>query len=118
MSESKLIKKLIIEASKQGDRLFRNNCGAYQDDTGRWIRYGVASPGGSDLIGWRSVIITPGMVGKKIAIFSALEVKMGHTKVTDNQQAFVDTVNKAGGVGIIVRSEDGENFTIERGEGF
>ena len=31
--------------------------------------------GSSDLIGWKTVLITPEMVGQKIAVFTALEIK-------------------------------------------
>lgn len=84
--------------------LFRNNSGAYQDKTGRWIHYGVGSPGGSDLIGWHTVEITPDMVGKRVAVFTAIEVKKPTGKVTDAQQNFVDQVQKAGGIAGICRS--------------
>ena len=85
--------------------LFRNNSGAYQDTkTGRWIHYGVGSPGGSDLIGWHTVEITPDMVGKRIAVFVAIEVKKPTGKVTDAQQNFVDQVHSAGGISGICRS--------------
>lgn len=118
MSEAPIIGKLMLAATKEGGRLFRNNCGTLLDVNGRPVKFGVANPGGSDLIGWRSVIVTPEMVGKKIAIFTAREVKIGRTKVTTNQQAFIDAVNAAGGDARIVRADNGGDFTIEQGAGF
>lgn len=61
--------------------------------------------GSSDIIGWMSVLITPGMVGKKTAVFLALEVKK-NTKATSEQLNFVDRVRAAGGIAGIVHSED------------
>lgn len=118
MSESKAIGLIMLGASREGGRLFRNNCGTLINDRGRPVTFGVANPGGSDLIGWQSVIVTPEMVGKKIAIFTAREIKMGRTKVTANQQAFIDAVNAAGGDAKIIRADNGGNFTIEQGAGF
>lgn len=89
-----------------GLRLFRNNCGALHDHTGRLVRYGLANPGGSDLIGWRTVTITPDMVGQRVAIFTALEVKApgGTHRVTAEQRNFLNTVEAAGGVAGVARS--------------
>ena len=55
-----------------------------------------------DLIGWKQIVITPDMVGKTIAIFTALEVKYGSTRTTEEQQNFIDQVNKSGGYGKII----------------
>lgn len=102
--ESVLSSKIAIKSSAIGWRLFRNNCGAYK--RGRhFIRYGVASPGGSDRIGWRSLTITPEMVGQRIAQFVAVEIKVDEP-VTESQHRFIDVVNSSGGLGIIARSED------------
>ena len=85
--------------------LFRNNSGAYQcPKTGRWIHYGVGSPGGADLIGWHTLTITPDMVGKRVAVFTAIECKSATGKPTEAQQNFIDQVNKAGGISGICRS--------------
>ena len=60
--------------SMLGLRMFRNTVGACATAAGGWIQYGL-SIGSSDLIGWRSVEVTPEMVGKRVAIFAAVEVK-------------------------------------------
>ena len=44
-------------------QLFRNNVGVVQLENGGMIRYGVGGPGGSDFIGYKTLIITPSMVG-------------------------------------------------------
>ena len=76
-------------------RLFRNNTGALLDMQGRLVKFGLCK-GSSDLIGFRSITITPDMVGQKIAIFSAIEVK-DKGKATVDQMNFINIVQKAGG---------------------
>lgn len=86
-------------------RLWRNNSGKLPDPrTGRWVQFGVASPGGSDLIGYRTVTITPDMVGHQIAVFTAIEIKTATGRPTPAQQHFIDHIRKAGGIAAIVRS--------------
>ena len=83
-------------------RLWRNNTGALKDQRGQLVRYGLC-PGSSDLIGFRTVVITPDMVGQRVAIFAAVEVK-DRGRVTDQQQAFLNLVQQAGGIAGVARS--------------
>lgn len=109
MKESNIQQDVRLTLSKGGVVTFRNNQGAYEDDQGRWVKYGVCNPGGSDLIGWKATVVTPDMVGKPIAIFAAVEVKTTRGRVSEAQQNFIDQVNKAGGIAGVVRSaEDAE----------
>ncbi len=93
--------------------LFRNNIGSYArpDGAGR-VAYGVTPPGGggSDLIGWVSKVITPNMVGQRVAIFTAIEVK-SETGRTDPkrlaaQEHFIQVVADAGGLAGFARSKE------------
>lgn len=86
--------------------MFRNNQGQFQTPDGRWIRYGVCNPGGSDLIGWTPVIVTPDMVGKPVAVFTAVENKTSSGKATSAQANFIEQVRKAGGIAGVCRSGD------------
>lgn len=55
--------------------------------------------GTSDLIGWTSVVITPEMVGRRVAVFTAIETK--RTKggvVSEDQEKFITRVRQAGGI--------------------
>lgn len=106
MNEMNRLRAIMIGLSTPGVRLFRNNCGALKDADGRLIRYGVANPGGSDLIGWKSVTITPEMVGQKLAVFLAIEVKGERTRVTDQQRNFIERVRLDGGIAGVARSVD------------
>lgn len=108
MSESAALQAIRLALGRlPGLRLFRNNVGVLRDREGRPVRFGL-HPGSSDLIGWRSVTITPDMVGKQVAIFTALEVKApgGTHKVTTEQHAWIRAVEAAGGIAGIARSPD------------
>lgn len=84
-------------------RLLRNNSGAWKDKTGRWIRYGLGA-GSSDLIGWKSVVVTQEMVGRKIAVFCGLEIKRPGAGADGKQLEFIARVNDAGGCAGIAHS--------------
>lgn len=100
MTESALLAAIRLHLSRGSIRLLRNNIGALQDATGRWVHYGVANPGGSDLIGWQTIYLA----GQPFARFVAIECKVGRRKATDEQAAFIAAVQAAGGVAGVVRS--------------
>ena len=104
MREQPILKRILLACSRGKTRLWRNNVGQLQDARGQWVRYGVANPGGSDLIGWDSVVITPEMVGRRVAIFTAFEVKSKTGRIRTEQQAFIDNVKRCGGIAGVVRS--------------
>lgn len=98
--------------------LFRNNVGtAWTGDAvslkdgsvlirnPRILHAGLCK-GSSDLIGWRSITITQDMVGKAVAVFSAIEVKGKKGKATKEQLHFVNTVLTAGGYAGIAKSPE------------
>ena len=82
--------------------MFRNNTGALKDPQGRLVRYGLCK-GSSDLIGYRTVTITPDMVGQQLAVFTAIEVKDRGTP-TPEQLHFIAQVQAAGGLAGVARS--------------
>ena len=117
--ESSVQQDIQLEATKQNHRLFRNNSGSFKDQTGRQVFFGLGNISkksndeykSSDLIGFMPVIIAKEMVGKKVAIFIAAEVKRSSWKYmsTDRevaQKKFLDVVNLNGGLGIFVNSVD------------
>ena len=96
LSNEAYVQNKIRLAVGSGDvRLFRNNTGALLDMQGRLVKFGLCK-GSSDLIGFRSITITPDMVGQKIAVFSAIEVK-DKGKATVDQRNFINIINNAGG---------------------
>jgi hypothetical protein len=62
--------------------------------------------GSSDLIGWTTKVITPDMVGQRIAIFTAIEAKDGSGRADTDQAKFIRNVQAAGGIAGVARSED------------
>lgn len=114
-SEGYVQSAIRLALARLGWKLFRNNRGAFQDATGRWVRYGLANDSkkfgdkvkSSDLIGWRTIVITPDMVGKKIAQFCSIECKPeGWSYSGDEhetaQKLWIDHVNAAGGYAAFV----------------
>jgi hypothetical protein len=69
---------------------------AYTAD-GRVIKFGLC-PGSADLIGFKSVEITPDMVGKRVAIFYAVEQKKPGGKTSDGQKKWLDMCEKHGAI--------------------
>lgn len=107
-SEQYVQQKIRLEAATRGVRLWRNNSGAYQDQDGRVVRYGLGNDSAklnevfksSDLIG-----IAPG--GR----FLAVEVKNPEWKGPSTphemaQAAFLTAVQQAGGVAGFAKSTD------------
>ena len=80
--------------------LFRNNQGVAKhvakDGKIYFVKYGVA-PGGADYLGWSKVVITPEMVGKTVAIFTAIETKQDGKKGIKEQIDFINAVLENGG---------------------
>lgn len=66
------------------------------------IRFGV--PGMSDLGGRQTVVVTPGMVGKRIAVYVAIEVKTPDGIVEDDQARFIAEAIEAGALAGVARS--------------
>jgi hypothetical protein len=95
------IQQTMLPAISRGNvRVFRNNVGMQNG-----VRYGLCN-GSSDLIGFTTQTITPDMVGKRIAVFTAIEVKTDKGRVSVPQQKFIDLVKNAGGIAGVCRSID------------
>ena len=85
--------------------LFRNNVGARKLQDGSYLKYGVGGAGGSDLIGFISVEVTPQLVGRRVAVFAAVEVKaIASGRVSPEQEHFIKFVGEAGGLAGVARS--------------
>jgi hypothetical protein len=89
-SEAAVQNVVRMEASRKGIKLFRNNVGAMQDETGRVVRYGLANDSAAmnkviksaDLVGIRPVLIEPGHVGTLIGQFVSREIKAAGWRYT------------------------------------
>lgn len=85
-------------------RLFRNQVGSLPDPrTGRLVTFGLAR-GSADLIGWRVVTVTPEMVGRRLAVFTSIEVKTTTGRLTPAQHNWLGVVRAAGGIAGVARS--------------
>ena len=85
-------------------RLFRNETGKLPDPrTGRWVQFGLAK-GSSDLIGFKTVKITPEMIGEEIAQFVSIEIKTERGKLTDIQKNWLQKVQSSGGIVGVART--------------
>lgn len=110
LSEAAIQQNVRLEASRIGARLWRNNVGAFTDEYGNFIRYGLANESAqvnkviksSDLIGIKPVLITPDMVGHVIGQFLSREVKAGDWKYSGSehevaQLAWINLITSLGG---------------------
>ena len=112
-SEQAIMKGILMLSSKRV-LLFRNNCGVarYHSNEGRdmMVKYGVANPGGSDIIGIRIII----RGGVEIGQFVALEVKTKGKYPTPKQRQFLEVIRGLGGLAAVVRSvEEAEKLLNE-----
>lgn len=116
MKEGNLMRRLMLALSGRAT-IFRNNVGIGW--TGRIVRNRDGSitiheprplhaglcEGSSDLIGWTTRTVTADMVGQKIAIFTAIEVKTGTGRPSAAQKHFLKCLENAGGIAVVARSE-------------
>jgi hypothetical protein len=83
----------------------------------RIVSAGCGPQGASDYLGWTEVTVTPDMVGKKIAIFTAAEIKRfdapNKVRATVEQIDFISLVNKCGGRAAIIDSMDDAKKLLE-----
>lgn len=71
----------------------------------RRVQAGVGGVGGSDRIGYHQIIITPEMVGKKVAVFCAIELKTSVGTATPEQLQFIKVTLDMGGIAGIAREK-------------
>ena len=110
-SEQSIQQHIRLSCSTGATRLFRNNTGTLRDANGRPVSFGLCK-GSADLIGWRTVTITPEMVGQRIAVFTSIEVKTATGRLRPEQQQWLEAVQSAGGIAGVARSvEDAARLT-------
>lgn len=119
MKEKSILNKLQLLATSMGHRLFRNNTGSawvgsqtirlVNGDllikSPRKIAYGL-SVGSGDLVGGTQIVVTQEMVGRKIFVFTNVEIKANNTRTTTEQQNFHTMVTSLGGLSIIEKFSD------------
>ncbi|MBA3993403.1 MAG: hypothetical protein C0469_07735 [Cyanobacteria bacterium DS2.3.42] len=124
MSDEKSVRdKVRVGASKAGACTFANPSGkGWQGKAkglpdksviipnARRVAYGLGVannlPGSPDLVGWLPIVITPEMVGKKIAVFVGIECK-DQKDVEPEQEKWLLILQRAGALcGVACNEED------------
>ena len=74
----------------------------------RKMSFGVFSPGGPDMLGIKTMTITPDMVGKRIGVFLATEIKDPlKGRLTVEQIEVLDMLRQRGAIaGVVTSVED------------
>lgn len=125
-SPTNQVKRILLRASELGARLFRRNIGlGWASDQvlkitvsgtvhvrpgdvllrqARPLHAGVK--GQYDAYGWRTVTITPDMVGQVIAQHVEIEAKSGEGSESPEQRAWGNAVRAAGGIAGVARTMD------------
>ena len=116
-SEQSIQQHIRIACSTGDTRLWRNNTGTLRDQHGRPVQFGLCK-GSADLIGYRSITITPEMVGQQVAVFTSIEVKTPTGRLRPEQRAWLETVHAAGGIAGVARSvEDAKALLAAQPDG-
>lgn len=85
---------------KIGGILFRNNVGF---DREKKVWYGLKK-GSGDWIGPTPIVITQAMVGKKVGVFTSIEMK-ADTDATKEQEDWMTLIKSYGGIAFIARGD-------------
>lgn len=116
MTETDLQRQIQIALSDEHTRLLRNTVGFGWQGTNFTIRDGKLvggiaravtfglGPDTSDLVGPHSIIVTPRMIGRRLALFAAVEIKRPGKKATQGQSNFLGTIKELGGLSGVARS--------------
>jgi hypothetical protein len=116
VKESSVSVLVRLAVQRLGTTLWRNTVGRFMvidEKTGseRWVQVGLCV-GSSDYIGFTEYIVRQEDVGRKIAVFTALETKRAFGgKKSVEQNAFVKRVQSGGGIaGFVNSSESAEKL--------
>lgn len=115
--ESDIQNRILIELSKQGTVAFRINAGSFwageimsnKDNmllmkNPRKIQ--GAPEGTSDIIGVTTVTVTPEMVGQRVGVFTAIEVKKPGENPKAHQKNFLKNMRDRGAIAGVARSPE------------
>jgi hypothetical protein len=103
MTESQIQRDIRVQLNQGNTRAWRNNIAKIKV-RGQWVNFGIPGVGGSDLIGFHTITITPEHVGNRVAVFLAIECKSATGKPSPAQTNFINFVTSNGGIAGIARS--------------
>ena len=126
MAELPLQDRVLLLAAADADlRLWRNNVGQlYAGKPSRLpngrrvlldprpVRCGVGGVGAADVIGLRSTVVTPDMVGMRLARFVSLEVKQPGGRTDPAQRLWREVVTDLGALAGVVESVEGAELIL------
>ena len=113
--ERKVRDSVLKDMDPETERLFRVNAGRFWAGEiesrlpgGRVVMKGARAVSGvpagiPDMIGWKTVVVTPEMVGTKVAIFMGVELKSANCVVSDVQRKFGELLTRMGGIFKVVK---------------
>jgi hypothetical protein len=116
--EKKLAKSRLLKAARAGEYLFRCNSGSawngkFISNVRGVLKLGMASvikllpPGTPDFCGFKPVVITQDMVGKKVAVFLCEEHKATKSdRMREAQMKAKAVIVNAGGIHRVVRHDE------------
>lgn len=105
MTESEIQSLILLEASKQGHRLWRSNAGKIKSaHTGTWVK--LLPAGFADTFGFR----------KSDGKFIAIEVKNEKGKMSKEQKQFANMIKNYPVIYGVARSVEDAMHIIENGE--
>ncbi len=123
--ETNILRKWLIKYARFAT-LFRTQVGSFWAGTPvkKWSTFGtdgketkwvtlqsaqyisIGVKGLADYTGWRTITVTQEMVGHRVAVYTAVEGKTEDGRISDDQKRFILAVRRAGGIAMVVRSED------------
>lgn len=102
-----------VGAAWSGDKIEKLPDGAIKIHKPRRFRSGLPT-GFPDLFGLQTIEVTSDMIGQRIAIFTAFEVKTQTGRVRPEQQHMIECLGTAGARAGIVRSIEDVNNLLRR----
>lgn len=113
MRETEIMQKVRLILQTLKVTTFRNNVGRLKTDDGRWVQFGLCE-GSADLIGWTEHVIQPHDVGRRVAVFTAIETKTYNGRTTQAQDAFLSRVIVCGGIAGVAKDEASAKVLVDR----
>lgn len=86
--------------------LHRNNVGMYRLPKGKGMMPFGMGKGTSDWLGFKSIVVTPDLVGQRLAVFCAIEAKRDGKELDSRQAAFIEVVRLNGGISMRAAPEN------------